>query len=261
MRKHKRQKVEKDDANRYIITYADLLTLLLAFFVILYALSEPDETKIEELGFFFQATFTPKVEQISLENPSSLSNERIIRKPLSDGEREMMRSISEQNNLRQVKAQIDEKVEELGLSEHIQTDLRDDGLNVVLTNEVLFDSGSDEIKNADARRLVESIGEIVSDFENSIDIAGHTDDVPMNTEEFPSNWELSSARSMTVLKILSDDAYKIDPERLSASGYGEYNPVKPNDSAANRAKNRRVEIIIKREFPDGLLSTEGSVMD
>src|SRR5690625_650830 len=123
MRKHKRQKVEKDDANRYIITYADLLTLLLAFFVILYALSEPDEGKIEELGFFFESVFKPRTEQVELRNNNSMNADRIVRKPLTEGEKEMMKSISEQNNLRKVKLQIDQKIQELGLERHIQTDL------------------------------------------------------------------------------------------------------------------------------------------
>lgn len=249
----KRPKVKKENADRYIITYADLLTLLLAFFVILYALSDPKEEEIEKLGDYFESVFNPKTEQIELTNSSEFA-ERSVRQPLSENEKNMMQSVKEQSNLRKMKVELDSKIESMKLGEYIKTELEDEGLKITLTNEVLFDSASAKIKNKSGKKLVEEIRKLLINYENPISIEGHTDNVPINNKNYESNWELSTDRALTVLKLLAKDGEVIDPKRLSSTGYGEYSPVESNNSKKGRKSNRRVEIVIERMFMDGMLN-------
>ncbi len=118
------------------------------------------------------------------------------------------------------------------------------GILIRLENEVLFDSGKADIKPA-AIQSLDKIAEILKDIPNSIRVEGHTDNIPINTERFPSNWELSTQRALAVVSYLIEKV-GIDPARLSAAGYGESRPLVANDSAAARARNRRVEILVVR---------------
>ena len=107
---------------------------------------------------------------------------------------------------------------------------------------ILFESGRAELK-PEGIEVLKKLEGLISDFDNELVIEGHTDNVPMTSGRFPSNWELSTARAVTVVRYLSE-SLDIDPGRLSAVGYGEYRPIKPNDTAENRAANRRVNILI-----------------
>jgi chemotaxis protein MotB len=123
-----------------------------------------------------------------------------------------------------------------------------------LNDRALFDLGAAEV-SAGAKKLLHHIGDIIAKTDYQIRIEGHTDDLPIRTVRYPSNWELSTARAVNVLRVLQQHS-GIEPRRLSAVGFGEYQPLFPNDSPAHRARNRRVEII----FIGGgaLVSGEGS---
>lgn len=247
----KKPKVKKENNDRYIITYADLLTLLLAFFVILYALSDPREDEIEKLGDYFESVLNPKTEQIELTNSSKLS-ERTVRQPLSEEERNMMQSVKEQSNLRKMKVELDEKIESLKLGDHIRTQIEEEGLKITLTNDILFDSASAKVSNNKSFKLINNIGEMLINYENPISVEGHTDDLPINNNQYESNWELSTDRALSVLKIITNNN-NINPNRLSSTGYGEYSPIVENVTEKDRSQNRRVEIIVKRMYLDDML--------
>ena len=113
---------------------------------------------------------------------------------------------------------------------------------VRLADRVLFDLGKADLR-PDARRVLDALAGVLAELPNPVRVEGHTDDLPINNERFPSNWELSTARATTVVRYFIEH-HGMDPRRFSAAGYGEYHPLVPNTSAANRQKNRRVDVVI-----------------
>ena len=178
---------EKDTSERYIIPYADLITLLLAFFIVLYAMSDPNEEKIESLGDSFADAFNVSIpfEPVGFEKEVK---PREHREPVTEKELKQMKSVSEQNELRELEKLIKEKIAEEGLQEDVNTELNASGLHIVLTNKVLFETASDELKNESSKKLIKNIGIIVETVDNPTSIEVHTDNVTINTEKFKSNY-------------------------------------------------------------------------
>jgi chemotaxis protein MotB len=251
----KKKRVEKDNAERYLVPYADLLTLMLAFFVVLYAMSSVDEKKMETLGDSFASAFnvTPISQPAGFEKQI---HPREHRQPVSDQEINQMRSVSEQNSLRELKKQIDEKIKEEHLESDVSTNLNETGLRIVLTNKVLFETASATLTNTHSIKLIGDIGVILKGVENPISIEGHTDNIPIKTEEFDSNWELSSSRALSILREMTKSYNGLNPGNFSATGYAEFRPLVENVTVEDRTRNRRVEIVIKRISGDDLLTPE-----
>ena len=134
---------------------------------------------------------------------------------------------------------------DMDLENNIQLAVSKEGLLLRLADHALFDSGAAEI-SPKARPLLEKIGTIISQTSYAVRIEGHTDDRPIHTDQFPSNWELSTARAVKVLRFLID-RFDLPSQRLSAAGFAEFNPLMPNTGPKNRARNRRVEIIFIAE--------------
>lgn len=124
----------------------------------------------------------------------------------------------------------------------IQVSINERGLVICLKEVLLFDSGSADLK-PEAAETIKVVGRSIASMPNSFRVEGHTDNIPIHTAFFPSNWDLASKRAINVLEVLVNDA-EINPEKLSAIGYGEYQPLVPNDSNLNRALNRRVDIVV-----------------
>jgi chemotaxis protein MotB len=131
-----------------------------------------------------------------------------------------------------------------GLSTAVTVQHEERGLVVRFADQVFFDLGKADLK-PEALAILNKIGPILKDIPNPIRIEGHTDNLPIKTAQFPSNWELSVHRATSVIRYMVEEL-DFDPTKLSAAGYGEYRPVRPNDSAENRAMNRRVDIVIMR---------------
>ena len=129
-----------------------------------------------------------------------------------------------------------------GLENHVTTAIDERGLVVSLKDTILFDLGSAEIK-IETRNALIIIGQALNDLENHIRVEGHTDNLPIRSARFASNWELSAVRATTVVRLMSDSA-GVPPEKLSAVGYGEYKPLESNSTPEGRAANRRVDIIL-----------------
>ena len=130
------------------------------------------------------------------------------------------------------------------------------GVIIGLMNTILFEPGSAQIKQ-DAKDVLVEIGNIVKDVHNYVRVEGNTDDVPMNTPQFPSNWELSVIRATEVVKLLISES-GVSPGKISAVGYGEYRPSVPNTTAENRSKNRKVDIVILSDSLDKSESSQNS---
>jgi chemotaxis protein MotB len=145
---------------------------------------------------------------------------------------------------------VKKQVEGMLVTENLQNDVnvtvRERGLEISINSRVLFNSGSADLTPASKDLVIKIAGILTPLANNQICVEGHTDTDPIHTAQFPSNWELSTARAVNVLRLLMTNP-NLKPENLSSIGYGEYRPVAPNDTAANKAMNRRVNIVILKD--------------
>jgi chemotaxis protein MotB len=213
--------------DRWLLSYADFVTLLFAVFVSMYAVSTVDADKLEPAASSFRVAFegeTQAAGPMPLREGGALLTEPAPAK-LDDVRSELSRQLAD--------------AIAAGRLDLIQ-DGR--GLVVSLPESATFAPASTEVTDG-ARELIARVAAAVEPFGHSLRIEGHTDDVPIRTRAFQSNWELSTARASTVIRFLIERV-AFDPRRLSAAGYGEFHPRVANDSPANRARNRRVDIVI-----------------
>lgn len=241
MRKRKKT-VSNENHERYLLTYSDLVTLLLVFFIVLYAMSDVNEEKYSNLATSLQGVF-----QNEQSEPGAVGEETSQVIPLTPEESMAIQAIKEQQYLQELKRNIDQQIKERGLEQDIQTSLYDAGLKIVLTNKILFNSGEAVLKK-ESKSVISAISQLINDVKNPIQINGYTDNIPISTFQFPSNWELSSARAISVLKQILQANNSLNPEIFSATGYGEHHSISTNETKIGREKNRRVEIIIERRF-------------
>lgn len=207
----------KDYINRWVVSYADFVTMLLALFMVMYAISVQDS---KELSNILKKTFQPQKAEIS----STIKQKELIEE--SDKNEALYKILKEKfsNNT----------------SLSVVKESR--GTIIRINDTMLFDEGSAIIKS-DAKCTLEKIASELKDLKNPIIIEGHTDSTPIQNDKFPSNWELSTARATNIIKYLTQQDL-ISPKRLSAVGYGEYVPIADNTQSSGRAKNRRVDIIV-----------------
>ena len=229
----------KVGAPEYMNTYGDMMTLLLCFFVLLFAMSNIDAKKFEAIVMSFQGSLGV------LDGGNTLSSESKIEK--GSVFEEQSSSVAESNNFEKLEKQIKEYLEENKLEKQISISNEEEGLVLRFQDSSLFDQGSATLK-PQSYNVLKYVGGILKskNFKDKfVSVEGHTDNVPISTSTHQSNWELSSNRASNVVRYLIENQ-GIDPKRLSTAGYGEYQPVAPNDTPANMAKNRRVDIMILR---------------
>ena len=238
-KKKKHKPHEEEGGEAWLLPYSDLMTLLLAVFIVLFAVSQIDKDKAQLMSDSFSDSMMTESysaakhsaeEQAKADNPDS-------------GESELAQ-------MEKLKAELDAKLESENLSASVKTGIDKRGLVITLSNAIFFDPGSAEIKPQNEKTLLE-IADMVNVMNHYIRIEGHTDDVPMNSDLYRSNWDLSAARAANVVRLFTTKT-KIPPERLIAVGYGEYRPVSDNSTDAGRAKNRRIDIIVLSEKYDDL---------
>ena len=178
--------------------------------------------------------------------PSSDPDEEEEEKQESE-EAEEDESSVELKQLQQMESDINGYIDENNLAEKLGMELTDEGLLITMQNEIFFDSGSAEVK-ADGEEVAKEVAKLLyTDPPHQVVVAGHADDRPISSAEYASNWELSVARAVNFMKILLENE-DLDPTLFSAKGYGEYKPIVPNTSEENRAKNRRVEVLITPNY-------------
>lgn len=242
---------------RWLLSYADFITLLMVFFILMYSLSKVDLEKYTAIAqslsvvlngatMSLQDSKGPSVVKgnSGQELPADVTQELINQKQLKEVQNQIQQFIETEklDNSSQNRAQSSAK-----LDEYIELIQQDRGLVISFKDTLLFSSGSD-VLNSQAMNVVKQIGLALVKVPNYILIEGHTDNLPINTAKFPSNWELSVLRATSVMHVLQGES-GISPERLSVVGYGQYRPLVPNINAANRARNRRVDLVIlKRKY-------------
>ena len=230
--------IEDDNEVTWLVTYADLMTLLLVFFILMYAISSLNLIKFKHIISSIQVNLGEKNPGMGLLEIVKVP-ERLDKKvSLAD-----LSGLKSREN--EMLGDIDDLIQEKKLGKHIIAQISEGKIYIQIRGKVLFDSGAAQL-NEDAKPILDKIIDIIQDYEEfNVNIKGHTDNTPISTAQFASNWELSAIRATTVLKYLIDG--EVNPMRLTATGYGDLLPLVANDSVENRAINRRVEFVLERE--------------
>ncbi|MGO0121816.1 flagellar motor protein MotB [Desulfothermobacter acidiphilus] len=230
--------------DRWLITYADLITLLLIFFIVLYTFSKVDAEKFAGVAEALSRALGGGAGMIlEGQGPAVVSGAPEF-EPGHDAKFALSGGGEESLQLEKIKAEIEKYAKEKGLQAKITARIEERGLVVSVMDTVLFPIGSAEL-TPQARGVVDEVGKILLKMPNCVRIEGHTCDLPIHTPRYPSNWELSVARATSVVEELAH-AVNFPPQRLCACGYGEYRPLVPNDSEEHRQMNRRVDFVVLR---------------
>jgi chemotaxis protein MotB len=229
----RRRKLRAHDhhRDRWLVSYADFITLLFAFFVVLYSAAQVDKHRTAEVASAIQTAFhqsgslpTPAVNGGSPQLPNA--------PPSSDDPQQVLKKQIEQTLAGEI------------ANGDVAVRSSPDGLIISLREVGFFDTGSAEIK-ASSQVAFARLAEILRQNGSDIRIEGHTDNVPIHNSKFSSNWDLSTARATATIRLLI--RYKLNPDRMAAAGYAEFHPIASNDTPEGRANNRRVDIVVPRK--------------
>lgn len=264
-RKGKKGGAEEGNSERWLLTYSDLITLLVAFFVVMYASSQTDTKKFQAMAGALQEAFNTggggsgsivfsspgaglieapnskgKIDQLDEATKDKLAQERMAEKS---------HARTEDKEFTKVANQVSDYAKAEGISSAIKLNIDERGLVISIQDTVFFDSGKADLQPT-AKGILDKVAKIIYTLPNAIRIEGYTDNVPIRTSEYPDNWRLSTDRAVTVLMYLKNN-YGFNSDRLSVAGYGEFHPRADNSTEAGRAQNRRVDIVILRSSVDG----------
>ncbi|PUA29698.1 MAG: flagellar motor protein MotB [Cellvibrio sp. 79] len=258
---------------RWLISYADFITLLFAFFVVMYSISQVNVSKYRVLSdTFIEAFNQPTNSQTNAEPSEQLNPSNDVITPIDMGKTaqntadQIPNVIVDQDpsaqttssaatsadavtsdELSQISDLVTEKFSQLINDQMIQVSSNELWLQIELKDSILFGSGSADASEQ-AQKIFDEIAEILKNYSNPVQVEGFTDNIPIKSPKYPTNWELSTARASTIVKYLA--AKGVSPERLSAVGYGEYQPVSSNETDVGRAQNRRVAIMVAKRKMD-----------
>ena len=232
MKRRRRPASQPPGAPKWMVTFSDLITLILVFFILLFSISQIDIVKFRTIADSFQQR------QILEFYPSVIPFDQ----PSAEPEVESGEGREAEQDLNSLLSNIQSYLKENKLTDVVVATRSERGVVLVLQEQALFASGEATVL-PDAYPFLDKVGVLLSEIPNFVKVEGHTDNRPINTYRFPSNWELSSARASSVVRYLitTED---LDPKRFIAVGYGDTRPVVPNDKVENLQKNRRVEVII-----------------
>ena len=234
MRKRRQDLIIRRKVDGWVMTYADMMSLLLTFFVLIVSFSSLQQSKFKQAAQSLQEAFgilDQYESMIELNNP-------VYPDRMQD---------SENAAVYYEMQEIEHVILESGLDREVEIQLQEDGVMFRIQAPFLFGSGLADLKD-EPRSVLDELSVLFKKFPYLIRIEGHTDSMPINSERFPSNWELSSARAVTVARYFQ--GLGLAPERIAATGYGEYHPIDDNSSAQGREKNRRVEIFLQLDKKD-----------
>lgn len=257
----KREPEKHPNHERWLVSYGDFITLLFAVFVVLYAMGQQDKKKTEEVMQSMQSAFGMSVAGSPASKLNVIPSTQInpipsIRQSLSlvpvsktgGNNQNRIKTTATDNDFRQIKSSIEAYLIKEGKSDKVSVDITRRGLVISLKEAGFFDSGSATVKQQSSSILA-TIAESLSNYANEFRVEGHTDNIPIRTSQFPSNWELSTARANNIMHLLTE-SYGLESERISTVGNSEYRPVDTNDTPDGRAKNRRVDIVILNSEAD-----------
>lgn len=241
-RRNKKHEEEPENHERWLLSYADFITLLMIFFIIMYSMSEMDKSKYNELASVFSVEMGGGGTGILKGGNGATDSETSV----ADKE------TTEEQKQEEVKESIDAYIDTSELNDSVTTSIEERGLVLSFNDALFFDSGNAEIK-VDQTKKFADIGELLNQpalKDSFIRVEGYTDSVPVSNPQYKSNWDLSALRASNVAQIIIKDS-GIDPKRVSVVGYGEYRPKADNKTKEGRLENRRVDILIlNSEFND-----------
>ncbi|HWT77062.1 MAG TPA: flagellar motor protein MotB [Mobilitalea sp.] len=289
-----KEKPKKENNERWLLTYSDLMNLLLILFIILYAMSKVDQTKYEQLSSSLSdalssskgaldgnnsildgnggasvidiGTITGMTNSgdgnqnnVGNGNLNDNGNAAASSTPVptqvagssggdSQAGQDFPGSLVTEQDMAEFQQFVNSILDDMNMNAYIGTSMEERGLTITFKNDFFFDSGKD-ILSKDMKDSLSKLSRLINKIDNKVVVEGHTDNVPISsTNKFTSNWQLSAARAANVAQYLADEGYVVGA-RLSAIGYGEYQPVASNDTADGRGKNRRVDIVILFDPP------------
>lgn len=264
----KRKRREQKGAAKWLVTYSDMVTLILVFFILLFSMSQIDVSKFHSLTESFQSRaildFLPSsVPSESLDpdldegqgdgdgDDGDGDEDDIDMDAVLDGLEEWEKKA---DALAQLMSGVEDYLEEYELGDVITANRTEEGVILVLQDSILFDSAEADILES-GMPFLDEVGNLLSGISNKVRVEGHTDNRPISTYRYPSNWELSGARAGSVVRYFIEEL-ELNEDRFLIAGYGETRPVADNDSSDNWAKNRRVEIVILDSEHDQSQSNE-----
>jgi chemotaxis protein MotB len=273
-RSRRGQNAEPESEERWLLTYADMITLLMALFMVLFSISSVNISKYQTLQQSLKAAFsgsilsggkailqsgsestrahTPATSEVpsivpltpNIPKPSDTTAKQITKAMLAASA-----SVREQSGFKKLQRELNAYAKSHGFGNQVQAVIEQRGLVVrVLTDKLLFNSGEAQLQAAGVPLLQEVSSLLNVDHQHPITVEGNTDNQPIQSSQFPSNWELSTDRATTVVRYLI--AHGVAEQRLSAAGYAALHPLASNATGTGRARNRRVDIVLDRIYPD-----------
>lgn len=245
----KKKPEEHENHERWLVSYADFITLLFAFFVVMYAISSVNEGKYRVLSDSLVSAFkntptSPEPIKIGTQSPTAVPSRQPIKQqlPIRRMDPAQERRIREQTeNMKGMAKNILKVMEPLVKEGQVKVTQSSRGVTIEINASVLFRPGLAMLEG-ESVKVLSAVAQVVSGVPNAIQVEGYTDDTPINTAAFPSNWELSTARASSVVRLFVENG--VAPSRLVAVGYAENRPMEPNASPESRARNRRVTVQI-----------------
>lgn len=224
----------------WLVPYADILTLLLALFIVLFASSTVDEAKMEQMAAVFNQMFDG--------GSSFLENNAAIPTPNGSNDAPSTSATQyadDQRSLQQTQGRVDEFIAVNELESQFETKMTEEGLLITIRDSILYEIGEATVKQ-EYLPIAQELSTILQ-FEEprNVVVSGHTDNIPIATSAFESNWDLSVMRAVNFLKIIINGNEALDSKYFSVKGFGEFSPIASNETAEGRAKNRRVEILVQ----------------
>lgn len=227
----------------WLIPYADLLTLLLALFIVLFAMRSEDKNKMDAMLKSLNKAFTT-VSVFDTNSGGKTPSKNSATKPNPKPNPKPDQVSEDEKNLQEFMKNMQQYINANNLNAEIYLTDTQEGIQITLKDSIIFDSGSDKLLS-NFSPILDNIANMLQTIDNSIIIEGHTDNKPIHSSQFPSNWELSGGRALSVVHYLQTK--NIDPNRLRYTGYGEFKPIFPNDTPEHREANRRVNFIVLRK--------------
>lgn len=234
---------EHENHERWLVSYADFITLLFAFFVVMYSISSINEGKYKILSETLTGVFNQPDRSIR-PIPVGDDRPRTTQQP-NDAMQQGGDDNVDGDPLTQIADAVREQFGDLIGSDQLSVRGNELWIEITLNSSLLFPSG-DAMPADAAFGIVEKVARILAPYQNPIHVEGFTDNVPIHNAQYPTNWELSTARAASIVRLLAQDG--VAPSRLAAVGYGEFQPVADNASAEGRARNRRVVLVISRNL-------------
>ena len=244
----RRQPEEHENHERWLVSYADFITLLFAFFVVMYSISSINEGKYKILSQALIGVFNDPEKSM---RPIPIGEERPLTvkpaEPLIKDSEQVDAGLAQTSSdpLKTITDDVRDAFGDLIKSDQMTVRGNELWVEIELNSSLLFGSG-DAMPSDIAFNIIDKVGAILKPFDNPIHVEGFTDDQPIRTAQFPTNWELSSARSASIVRMLAMQG--VNPQRLASVGYGEFQPVANNATAEGRARNRRVVLVVSRNL-------------